>query len=128
MLKIVEKSSAILTPPGQVPTWEYPIPVNATHREMCRFASSEDGIYKKAVLAIKRIQHGCVGDVVNEHYVVPHSASLHFTGRDDIRKKLHDSLLSYPTPNFRRVFVLHGLGGSGKTQIALKFAEDNRDR
>ena len=124
----MEKNSARLTPLGQIPTWEDPIPVTATHREMCRFATPKDGTYKKAVRAIKRIQQGREIKVTNEHYVVKHSASSDFIGRVDIREKLHDSLLLYRPSKTQKCFVLYGLGGAGKTQIALKFAEDNRDR
>jgi adenylylsulfate kinase-like enzyme len=28
----------------------------------------------------------------------------------------------------RREFLLYGLGGSGKSQIAMKFAEENKER
>ncbi len=66
--------------------------------------------------------------MTNEFYVVPHSASSHFTGRNDIREELSYSLLLCQTSKAQQRFVLYGLGGSGKTQISLKFAEDNRDR
>ncbi|KAE9372043.1 hypothetical protein N431DRAFT_482911 [Stipitochalara longipes BDJ] len=125
---IVEKSSALLTPQDEIPTYENQIPVDATHREMCRFATPKDKTYRVAVRAIKSIQQGNEIKVTNEHYVVPHSASSHFTGRNDVQEQLHNSLLSYRTSKTQQRFVLHGLGGSGKTQIALKFAEDNRDR
>ncbi|KAF3939778.1 hypothetical protein ABW19_dt0210354 [Dactylella cylindrospora] len=52
------------------------------------------------------------------------------SGRDDILKELDQKLLpsvESHQSNQRR-FVLFGLGGSGKTQIALKFAEENREK
>jgi hypothetical protein len=125
--QIVEKSSALLTPQDEVPTWEDQIPVEATHRDMCRFATPKDKTYKTFVRKIKRIQQGSSIKVKNEFYVVPHSSSTHFTGRNGIREQLSDSLLSYRTSKAQQIFILYGLGGSGKTQIALKFAEDNRD-
>jgi hypothetical protein len=36
--------------------------------------------------------------------------------------------LPSPASNIKRRFVLHGLGGSGKTQAALQFAQDYRER
>ena len=117
-----------MTPQGEVPTYEDQIPVNATHREMCQFASPKDQTYKALIRSIKRIQHGSEVEVKNEFYVVPHAASEHFTGRSEIREQLNDSLLSYRAAKAQQRFVLFGLGGSGKTQICLKFAEDNRDR
>jgi hypothetical protein len=45
-----------------------------------------------------------------------------FTGRRDILSQMH----SYFSTNSgkRHVFVLHGLGGAGKSQIAFKFVEE----
>jgi Cdc6-like AAA superfamily ATPase len=94
---------------------------------MCRFATPKDKTYKAVVQKIKRIQQGCEVKATHEFYVVPHSASLHFTGRNDIREQLNDSLLSYRTSKSQQRIVLYGLGGSGKTQVSLKFAEDNRE-
>ncbi|KAG8699441.1 hypothetical protein FRC09_006624, partial [Ceratobasidium sp. 395] len=48
-----------------------------------------------------------------------------FTGFERQVSQVRDCLLS-PT-NERRVCVVHGLGGSGKTQIALKVVEQTRD-
>ncbi|KAJ0108043.1 hypothetical protein J7T55_007161 [Diaporthe amygdali] len=58
---------------------------------------------------------------------IPRSASHKFTGRESLLVRLQDCLVR--TPNckvhnrMRAVFILFGLGGSGKTQVALKFAE-----
>jgi hypothetical protein len=117
-----------LTPEGEVPIYEDQIPVEATHRDICRFATPRNKTYKDVVRKIKRIQRGNEVKVKNEFYVVPHSSSTHFTGRNDVREKLSDSLIFYQTSKSQQIFVLYGLGGSGKTQISLKFAEDSRDR
>ncbi|KAF8595697.1 FabD lysophospholipase-like protein, partial [Ceratobasidium sp. AG-I] len=45
-----------------------------------------------------------------------------FTGRQDILGQM-DSYFSKPASLERRLFVLHGLGGAGKTQLALKFIQ-----
>ncbi|KDQ50310.1 hypothetical protein JAAARDRAFT_186325 [Jaapia argillacea MUCL 33604] len=50
-----------------------------------------------------------------------------FTGREDILLELHTFFgpsLSSVKCHKQRIFVLHGLGGVGKTQIALKFVEE----
>lgn len=44
-----------------------------------------------------------------------------FTGRDDILLHMH-KYFSEPS-KLRRVFVLYGLGGSGKSEISRKFVE-----
>ncbi|KAJ7434403.1 hypothetical protein FB451DRAFT_289523 [Mycena latifolia] len=51
------------------------------------------------------------------------SPSVHFTGREDILQKMSE----YFNRNIGRqhIFLLHGLGGSGKSQIAFKFVEQS---
>ncbi|KAJ7115195.1 P-loop containing nucleoside triphosphate hydrolase protein [Mycena epipterygia] len=53
-------------------------------------------------------------------------ASRIFHGRQPILQQMHE----YFTQNTRKqgIFVLHGLGGVGKTQIALKFIEESASR
>jgi excinuclease UvrABC ATPase subunit len=48
----------------------------------------------------------------------------HFTGR----KAILDKMCQYFDAGYRsqHIFVLHGLGGSGKSQIAFKFLEDSQ--
>lgn len=98
---------------------------------MCRFSSCEDTTYKRFLANIKRIvAKNEPADIGNEHYIVPRQVNPNFTGRKDIRQILIDSL----TPGRRRRagiqrrFVLYGMGGAGKTQIAVKFAEDCREK
>jgi hypothetical protein len=47
-----------------------------------------------------------------------------FTGREDILKQLDGYFsLEGPDKEKQHIFVLYGLGGAGKTQIALKFVD-----
>ena len=67
----------------------------------------------------------------NKHYMVPRSPSAKFTGRQEICLELEKKCLPivpFHSQKQQKRFVLHGLGGSGKTQIALKFAQDYRER
>jgi hypothetical protein len=67
----------------------------------------------------------------NKLYEIPHNVSPVFTGREDILQQLSESCLPPRTQDNLRVqrrFVLYGLGGSGKTQVCLKFAQDYRER
>ena len=69
--------------------------------------------------------------VENKYYYVPHNVSSIYTGWDSVTKQIQQSLLTPQSPVFhrqRRIFVLYGLGGSGKTQFCLKFVHDNRAR
>jgi hypothetical protein len=67
----------------------------------------------------------------NEIYLVRHRSSHYFTGRRRHAELLKDKFLE-PLPKHKRhehhVFVVYGLGGSGKTQFCLKYAEDNASR
>ena len=56
------------------------------------------------------------------------SSSANFTGRRDYLTKLRDYFNVKPDkPLPRKSFLLYGMGGIGKTQIGLKFTEDNSD-
>jgi hypothetical protein len=69
--------------------------------------------------------------VGNKYYEVPRSASALFTGRQDIYQRIKKVCLpAGPTTAQlqQKRYVLYGLGGSGKTQLCLKFAEEHRER
>lgn len=67
---------------------------------------------------------------VNHHFDVPQSVSSIFTGRETLLKELQEKFIpdrkSFRDEEQRRT-IIHGLGGSGKTQFCCKFAQDNRD-
>ncbi|MDQ3440060.1 MAG: hypothetical protein M3478_06885, partial [Planctomycetota bacterium] len=51
---------------------------------------------------------------------VPYNRNPHFAGRDEDLNELHVSLGSRE-PN-KKVAAIHGLGGVGKTQVAVEYA------
>ena len=55
--------------------------------------------------------------------LMPPSSRL-FTGREDDLGKLRQYFDQRDGPSPRRQFLLYGIGGGGKTQIALKFVEE----
>jgi len=69
-------------------------------------------------------------------WMVPYVRNLHFTGRDDLLAQLTGQLsLEHPaeTPRARRAILsqpqaIKGLGGIGKTQIALEYAYRSRQQ
>ncbi|KAL8999950.1 MAG: hypothetical protein Q9169_001356 [Polycauliona sp. 2 TL-2023] len=69
----------------------------------------------------------------SEYYLVSHSSSIQFTGRkqqaQELKGKLGRHLVSAEqrTRRKHRIVVIHGLGGSGKTQFCLRYAEENRE-
>jgi len=59
------------------------------------------------------------------------NSSMRFTGRTAILDKLKDHFSKGSDNEQRRsrkYFLLHGMGGIGKTQIYLKFIEDMSDK
>ncbi|KAL9596044.1 MAG: hypothetical protein Q9219_006060 [cf. Caloplaca sp. 3 TL-2023] len=68
----------------------------------------------------------------SEYYLVPHRSSTHFTGREQQAQEVKENFgCSWNSPNEKsqaehKVVVIHGLGGSGKTQFCLRYAEGNR--
>jgi hypothetical protein len=57
------------------------------------------------------------------------SSSPNFVGCEDHLQRLHDYFHVKPANETRRrTFVLFGVGGVGKTQISLKFAEQSSNR
>jgi Holliday junction resolvasome RuvABC ATP-dependent DNA helicase subunit len=58
----------------------------------------------------------------------PRSSSL-FTGRQDFLNALEEFFTDQgPRQHLRREYLLFGMGGAGKTQIALKFAESHQQQ
>ena len=51
-----------------------------------------------------------------------------FTGRGEYLERLRVYFSARAEPRPRRLFLLYGVGGVGKTQISLKFAEENTSK
>lgn len=67
----------------------------------------------------------------NKYFHVPHNVSNIFTGQGQLSAELEEKMLMPPAQGLemhKRIFVLYGLGGSGKTQFCLKFIQDHRDK
>ena len=72
------------------------------------------------------------GDKAISNAVIPlvPNPSTRFTGRMEIIAKLKEHFSVNFTDRFqkRKYFLLHGMGGIGKTQIYLKFIEEMSER
>ena len=77
------------------------------------------------------IHYNSYGNRTTSDGVIPlmPNASNRFTGRTEVITKLkrHFSNTNHSTQK-RKFFLLHGMGGIGKTQICLKFVEEMHDR
>ncbi|PQE21480.1 Tetratricopeptide-like helical protein [Rutstroemia sp. NJR-2017a BBW] len=54
------------------------------------------------------------------HLIIPNRRVTRLLGREDILTRIEDGLSSGPGP---RIVVLRGLGGQGKTQVALEYCQ-----
>ncbi|KAK0748429.1 hypothetical protein B0T21DRAFT_356540 [Apiosordaria backusii] len=68
-----------------------------------------------------------VPDIVNRHFVIPRPIRGCFTGRKTELAKL-DKAFRDVTKSTQQRFVIFGLGGSGKTELAFKFANEYKDK
>src|SRR5260370_19932443 len=65
---------------------------------------------------------GLVGKDEIPFWNVPYRRNLFFTGREDLLEHLHTALNAEKTAAFTHPQALSGLGGVGKTQIAIEYA------
>ncbi|KAJ2993108.1 hypothetical protein NUW58_g1946 [Xylaria curta] len=102
-------------------------------------SSTGDDEYDKEALSALRELRTCISNAtelivpttVNKYFKTPQSVSSIFTGRELLLGELRDRFIQPLGPlhhQSQKRFVVHGLGGSGKTQFCCKFAEDNRER
>jgi len=67
----------------------------------------------------------------SRYFFPPPTTTFDFIGREEVSVILRYALFPSETASpvsEQRVFVVHGMGGSGKTQLCSKFAKDNQDR
>jgi hypothetical protein len=62
--------------------------------------------------------------------MVPRQVSTIFTGRQQILETLQEKLCDQDSDMRRKpkTFVIYGIGGSGKSEVSLKFAEENKEK
>ncbi|KAK5562446.1 hypothetical protein LTR43_011950 [Exophiala xenobiotica] len=99
---------------------------------MCKFETESDDTFEKVYKRVKRMKNNprritneqSVSN--NKYFELPHLLSPVFTGRDEDLSCLTTSFATRPPlqRQHQQRFVLFGLGGSGKTQICLKYVQD----
>ncbi|RPB10256.1 hypothetical protein P167DRAFT_270022 [Morchella conica CCBAS932] len=137
---VVDADSAKL---GLAGSREHQLPIDADHSGICQFESAEDDRYEPVGGGIGELVERIIKDKTEpEESVLPRDSrvaavktllpsselsverSPNFSGREYELNRIHEhltTLSSSPRPS-RRVVVLHGLGGIGKTEIALAYA------
>ncbi|KAI9790079.1 MAG: hypothetical protein M1816_005549 [Peltula sp. TS41687] len=113
---------------------EEQIPVDADHSAMCKFETDSDDTFEKVYKRVKwmrnNLNHNNILGSYKQYFEVPNLLSPVFTGRDEDLQRLAVSLAARKPSEEQdqRRYVLFGLGGSGKTQICLKYIERYRER
>ncbi|KAI0864359.1 hypothetical protein F4860DRAFT_441662 [Xylaria cubensis] len=106
--------------------------INRTHSEMVKFGP-EDPEYDKALPRIKSLAQRALRaldqsqilnpNVVQDgHWVVPFGRNKDFVGREEILKRIVESVRPGAEMEDCQRIAIEGLGGVGKTQIALETA------
>ena len=54
-------------------------------------------------------------------FSIPYRQNPFFTGRTDILEKIHKNLVVNAPPNITSSYVIYGLGGVGKSQVAMQY-------
>ena len=83
-------------------------------------------------MALDLLQANIYNDQRISDGVIPRmpNPSTRFTGRTEVIAKLkkHFSTHANDSVQRRKLFLLYGMGGIGKTQICLKFVEEMDDK
>ncbi|KAK8124802.1 P-loop containing nucleoside triphosphate hydrolase protein [Apiospora kogelbergensis] len=127
---VVTKDSAVLHIPS-----EKLYGAERNHRNIAHFEDVYDEVFQQVVDSIEFfMKKGTVSS--NARVFIPWDCSSHFKGRRDVLQQLHETFfpqqdnpkaaLSYASG--RRLAMIHGDGGLGKTEVTLKYARENEFR
>jgi Holliday junction resolvasome RuvABC ATP-dependent DNA helicase subunit len=82
------------------------------------------------IVGLVQINYNVVNAMTSDAVIpLKPNSSTRFTGRTDVIAKLKEHFTS-PSDGVRtrKYFLLHGMGGIGKTQICLRFVEEMSDQ
>ena len=88
--------------------------------------------YYDSLMSHSRANSQLIGPLTDRkmpcQWMVPRSASHLYTGREELGKRLAQvfSFNASSNPKQQRTFVIIGRGGTGKSEVCLKFAEVHR--
>jgi flagellar biosynthesis GTPase FlhF len=84
--------------------------------------------YTEILDVLKALQDSKISDnpATPQCYLVPHQPNLCFWGREQALQEISLHLAEEGENKGLKTFALHGMGGVGKTEIALRYAEMHR--
>lgn len=105
------------------------------HLNLNKFVNAKMGIFQTLAGVIERMEKASPGIIAQRQaspvseYTIPSSlkdvpATDYFAARDDDMQKMINFFRAEPGLTRRSTFVVHGMGGIGKTQIAVSFARE----
>lgn len=98
--------------------------VHANHHEICKYHDASDPVFRDVATRVRDfIERGPIQS--NARVFLPFDTTQHFTGRRNYLQQIHEV---FNSNNERRIVVIHGDGGMGKTEVALKYARENEHR
>ncbi|CAG8078910.1 unnamed protein product [Penicillium salamii] len=105
------------------------------HRDIQRYSSKDDETYQDIVtwiqkwLQVESKRRTATQTKLKRIYSVPIETVSSYTQRDHLYKDLEEKLrVRHGEASIPYAVALHGLGGVGKSQLALKYAESQKDR
>ncbi|RDW56494.1 hypothetical protein BP5796_13135 [Coleophoma crateriformis] len=104
------------------------IPLGVDHFGLNKFGSKEDTSYKKISSKLAEICQSLLQQVKRQ-YAVPLETVRTYTPRHELSSKLETEMkVDHEEGSVQHAVVIHGLGGTGKSQLALRYAEDHKDQ
>lgn len=82
--------------------------------------------YKEVLEIMASLRESKIHDDAIVAYHLPFEINLPFWGREEALKLISEELNPAESMTSLKAFALYGMGGSGKTQIALQYANKNR--
>ena len=95
--------------------------------EAARMRLDRNG-YAEVLDIMKSLKESKLSNTVKSCYFVPFTANPRFWAREEPMKLIKETLNPANGQEGLRIFALWGMGGVGKTQIALHYASSSRDQ
>lgn len=102
--------------------------LSVDHSGLNKYTSKEDGNYKKILSKLLDIVTPIISQKQHQLYSVPITTVESYVRRDLLSTKIEDELRKQSQEiGVPRVLLVHGLGGTGKTQLVRQYIGEHKD-